>query len=289
MDSAGVVGAVSRCSLRPLHGHPPSKWGGVGSHHRQCQRGVVRGFGEGAKAARVARRGRGDRRRYPVAEGWHRVAPSMTRRLRLPSSPIEQSVEARAFVFSGFAVAVLGIVLYGQDYVVPAIGLIAAAAGHVVSYRERNQKREFWRQAFLAAMVFGALFYVIADSSLALFGGVLPQANFAILLVAVTSFDLKTRRNCYSSLWISLAIVYLAAVYAWDYAFGILLALWALYLAGFWIASHLKRMEAGVRVPARALALMLAAAILGGVGWFVAGPPPPRPAAFPPGGLSPQL
>src|SRR5437879_1752078 len=94
----------------------------------------------------------------------------MRRRLRLPTSPIEQSVEARAFVFSGFAVAVLGIVLYGQDYVVPAVGLIAAAAGHVVSYRERNQKREFWRQAFLAAMVFGALFYVIADSSLALFG-----------------------------------------------------------------------------------------------------------------------
>src|SRR6266550_8634309 len=200
-----MVGAVSRCPLRPLRGHPPSKWGGVGTHHCQCQRGVVRGFGEVATAARVGRRGGGDRRRNPVAAGWHRVAPSVRRLLRLPSSPIEQSVEARSFVFSGFAVAVLGIVLYGQDYVVPAIALIAAGVGHVVSYRERNQKREFWRQAFLAAMVFGALFYVIADSSLALFGGILPQANFAILLVAVTSFDLKTRRNCYSSLWISLA------------------------------------------------------------------------------------
>src|SRR6266480_1708552 len=222
-----MVGAVSACPLRPLRGHPPSKWGGVGSHHCQCQHGVVRSFGEVATAARVGRRGPGDRRRYPVAEGWHRVAPSMRRRwLRLPSSPIEQSVEARAFVFSGFAVAVLRNVLYGQDYIVPVIALIAAGAGHVVSYRERNQKREFWRQAFLAAMVFGALFYVIADSSLALFGGILPQANFAILLVAVTSFDLKTRRNCYSSLWISLAIVYLAAVYAWDYAFGVLLAAW---------------------------------------------------------------
>src|SRR5207244_905626 len=85
--------------------------------------------------------------------------------------------------------------------------------GHVVSYRERNHKRGFWRQVFLAALVFGALFYLIADSALALFGGILPQANFAILLVAITSFDLKTRRNCYSSLWISLAILYLAAVH----------------------------------------------------------------------------
>src|SRR6266550_3432951 len=269
MDSAGVVGAVSRCPLRPLRGHPAGKWGRVGSHHCQCQRGVVRGFGEVAKAARVGRRGGGDRRRYPVAEGWHRMAPSMRRRwLRLPSSPIEQSVEARAFVFSGFAVAVLGIVLYGQDYVVPVIALIAAGAGHVVSYRERNQKREFWRQAFLAAMVFGALFYVIADSSLALFGGILPQANFAILLVAVTSFDLKTRRNCYSSLWISLAIVYLAAVFAWDYPFGIFVALWAICLAGFWMTSHLRRIDAKVAGPARAVSVLLLAALVGGVAWF---------------------
>ncbi|HUZ86857.1 MAG TPA: hypothetical protein VNF26_07885, partial [Candidatus Baltobacterales bacterium] len=148
-------------------------------------------------------------------------------RLRLPASPVENSLEGRAFVFSGFAVAVLGIVLYGQDYVVPALGLVAAGVGHVVSYRERGGKRGFWRQALLACLVFAALFYVISDSALALFGGQLPQANFAILLVAITSFDLKTRRNCYSSLWISLAILYLAAVYAWDYPFGILVALWA--------------------------------------------------------------
>jgi transglutaminase-like putative cysteine protease len=203
---------------------------------------------------------------------------SLIRLLKLPASPIEQSVEGRGFVFSGFVVAVLAIVLYGQDYVVPAIGVVAAAIGHVVSYRERNRKRAFWRQVFLAALIFGALFYVIADSSLALFGGVLPQANFAILLVAITSFDLKTRRNCYSSLWISLAILYLAAVYAWDYAFGILLALWALCLAGFWMASHLKRLNAEVRGPARAIALTLSAALVSGMLWFAL---VPQPSGFP--------
>jgi len=199
---------------------------------------------------------------------------AVTRRLRLPPSPIEHSVEGRAFVLSGFAVAVLAIVLYGQDYVVPGVGLVVAAIGHTVSYRERNLKRGFWRQAFLAAMVFGALFYVIADSALALFGGILPQANFAILLVAVTSFDLKTRRNCYSSLWISLAIVYLAAVYAWDYNFGILLAAWTLCLAGFWASSHLKRMDAELRAPLRAVAVLLVSALVGGIAWFIAVPQP---------------
>ncbi|TMC82984.1 MAG: transglutaminase domain-containing protein [Chloroflexi bacterium] len=195
-------------------------------------------------------------------------------RFRLPRSPIEHSVEARAFVFSAFAVAVLAIVLYGQDYVVPAVGVVAAVVGHAVSYRERTRRREFWRQAFLAALIFGALFYVIADSTLALFGGILPQANFAVLLVAITSFDLKTRRNCYSSLWISLAILYLAGVYAWDYQFAVLLALWLLYLVGFWTASHLKRMDAGIRVPPRAIAVTLTGAILGGLALFVATPQP---------------
>jgi protein-glutamine gamma-glutamyltransferase len=196
------------------------------------------------------------------------------RRFRLPPSPVEGSVEARAFVFSAFVVAALAIVLYGNDYVFPVVGVVAAGAGHVVSHRERNQRRDLWRQVFLAALIFGALFYLVADSTLAVFGGVLPQANFAILLIAITSFDLKTRRNLYSSLWISLAVVYLAAVYAWNYEFAILLALWVLYLVGFWIASHLKRIEAGVRVPARPLAVLLGSAILGGLAIFVVVPQP---------------
>src|SRR5256886_17336518 len=156
----------------------------------------------------------------------------------------------------------------------PALGVVGAGIGHAVSYRRRNSKRGLWRQAVLAALVFGALFYVIADSSLALFGGTLPQANFAILLVAITSFDLKTRRNCYSSLWISLAMLYLAAVYAWDYAFGFLVALWALCLAGFWMTSHLKRLHAEVKGPVRPIASMLGVALVVGLLGFVLVPQP---------------
>ncbi|HYL09076.1 MAG TPA: transglutaminaseTgpA domain-containing protein, partial [Candidatus Udaeobacter sp.] len=195
-------------------------------------------------------------------------------RLRLPRSPVESSVEARAFVLSGFAIANLAIVIYGQDYIVPAFGFAAAAAGHWVSYRERFRSRGFWRQALLASLIFFALFYVVADSALALFGGTLPQANFAILLVAITSFDLKTRRNCYSSLWISLAILYLAAVYAWDYAFGILLALWFVCVAGFWMASHLRRMEARMSGPPIAIGSSLVAAFVAGLVLFVLVPQP---------------
>ncbi len=195
-------------------------------------------------------------------------------RLRLPASPVENSVEGRAFVFSGFAVAVLAIVIYGQDYVVPGAGLAVAAAGHVVSFRERGKKRGFRRQVLLAGLVFAALAYFIADSVFALFGGVLPQANFAVALVAVTSFDLKTRRNCYSSLWISIAILYLAAVYAWDYTFGILVALWLVCLAGFWAGSHLRRMGARLTAPAQATAFVLIGALALGLAGFILTPQP---------------
>src|SRR5207249_3400034 len=198
----------------------------------------------------------------------------VTRWLRLPASPIEHSIEGRAFVFSGFSVAMLAIALYGQDYIVPILAFVATAIGHVVSYRERNRKRGLWRQVLLAALVFGALFHVIADSALALFGGVLPQANFAILLVAITSFDLKTRRNCYSSLWISLAILYLGAVYAWDYGFGLLAAMWMVWLAMCWLASPLRRINAPLGGPPRPFALMLAPPLLLGVLLFVALPQP---------------
>jgi len=203
----------------------------------------------------------------------------LPRFLKLPSSPVENSLQARCFVFLGFVVAVIGVAIYGQDYVVPAAGVVVAAIGHVLSYRGRTKRRSVAGQVLVASLVMAALAYFLADSVLALFGGILPQANFAILLVAVTSFDLKTRRNCYSSLWISLAILYLAAVFAWDYPFGILVALWAVCLAGFWMGSHLRRIDARLAAPARPVALGLAGALALGVVAFIF---IPQPTAFSP-------
>src|SRR5437867_12900667 len=194
--------------------------------------------------------------------------------LRLPPSPIEHSAEARSFAFLAFAVATAAIVIYGQDYVVPLLALPIAALGHVVSHRERNSKRGLWRQVLLVTLVVAVLFDLLADSALALFGGVLPQANFAILLVAITSFDLKTRRNCYSSIWISLAILYLAAVFAWDYMFGAFMAVWLSCLFAFWTGSHLRRIGSAFTTPVRPWLLSLGSSLLLGVFGFVVLPQP---------------
>ncbi|HLQ61565.1 MAG TPA: transglutaminaseTgpA domain-containing protein [Candidatus Acidoferrales bacterium] len=199
--------------------------------------------------------------------------------LRLPRSPTEDSPVARAFAFGGFAVATLAIALYGVDPVA-LVALPLVAWGHWVSYRRRRLPRGFLRQLLLSGLVFACVAYFLLDSTTAVFGGQLPQAHFAIMLLGVTSFDLKTRRNCYSSLWISLAILYLAAVYAWDYWFWLFAAAWILCLAGMWAASHLRGWEAGFRFPRGAVALTLAGSLVAGSACFALLPEP----AAPPGG-----
>ena len=198
--------------------------------------------------------------------------------LRLPASPVEDSAAARAFAWAAFAVAAGSIGFYGQDYLVPAAAVAVAAAGHVVSFRRRGRPRGFWRQVVIAGLLFAALAYFVLDSVGGIFGGVMPQAHFALLLVAITSFDLKTRRNLYSSIWISLAILYLAAVYAWDYPFGAFVAAWTACLAGFWVAAHLKRIDARLRVPVRPVAVAGLAVLVGGAVafWLL-----PQPSAHP--------
>lgn len=193
---------------------------------------------------------------------------------RLPASPVEDSALARGFAWLGFAVAAGSIAVYGQDYVVPAVAAGLAAAGHLSSYRRRHRPRGKLRQAVVAGLVFVCLVYFILDSVGGIFGGQLPQAHFALLLVAVTSFDLKTRRNLYSSLWISLAVLYLAAVYAWDYPFGLFVAVWTASLAGFWVTTHLRRIETRPRIAAAPVSAAAAVAMLGGVGLFALLPQP---------------
>jgi transglutaminase-like putative cysteine protease len=62
------------------------------------------------------------------------------------------------------------------------------------------------------------------------FGGNLPQAQFALGALAITSFDLKTRRNLFSHLWHSLALIYVAALFAFGAIFIVFIAAWGVEL-----------------------------------------------------------
>lgn len=204
-------------------------------------------------------------------------------RLRLPASTVEESGHARLFGLAAFVVACLSLAVYGQTYVVPIAAVLMAALGHRFSFARRGSVRGFFRQLLIAGLMFAAIAYFVFDSVVGFFVGQLPQANFVMLLVAITSFDLKTRRNLYSSMWMSLAVIYLAAVFAWDFFFGGFVLAWFACLVGFWSASRLRQMgAAGLRVPLRPAAIAVAATMIAGLGafWLL-----PQPSAQPSGPL----
>jgi protein-glutamine gamma-glutamyltransferase len=197
------------------------------------------------------------------------------KRRLLPRSPVEDSRWARRFALLGFGVAALAIGWYGQTVVVPLVAIAIAFAGHRFSYSWRHRKRPRALQALIAGMMFLGLAYFVFDSVTGLFGANLPQANLVMILVAVTSFDLTTRRNLYSSLWMSLALVYLAAVFAWDYQFGVFVVLWIGCLLAFWTASNLERIGAvRLELPGRPLAIAIVAILVAGVAGFALLPQP---------------
>jgi len=193
----------------------------------------------------------------------------------LPRSPVEDSRWARRFALLAFGVGLLAIGWYGQTVVVPLVTFAIAYFGYRVSYARRHRKKSRLFQAMVAGFMFLAVAYFVFDSVTGLFGANLPQANLVMLLVAATSFDLTTRRNLYSSIWMSLALVYLAAVFAWDYQFGVLVVLWVGCLAGFWISANLERIGAlRLELPWRAVGIALVAALIAGLAGFAILPQP---------------
>ncbi len=197
------------------------------------------------------------------------MAASRLKLRLLPRSPVEDSRWARRFALLAFGIAALAIGWYGQTVVVPVAAFAIAFAGHRFSHAWRRRKRPRALQALIAGMMFLGVAYFIFDSVAGLFGANLPQANLVMILVAVTSFDLTTRRNLYSSLWMSLALVYLAAVFAWDYQFAAFVVLWVGCLLGFWISANLERIGAPrLELPWRPVGIALAGALLAGVAGF---------------------
>src|SRR5215469_2250529 len=106
----------------------------LGPYHRRS------GSSRAARAATMARRGRARAGGCRLSAGGYTVA-ALISHLKLWPSPTENSIAGRAFVFAGFAIAVDAVAIYGQDYVIPVVGLVAAAFGHVVSYGERAGRR----------------------------------------------------------------------------------------------------------------------------------------------------
>ncbi len=113
---------------------------------------------------------------------------------------------------------------------------LGLAAGHYYSWRAATRPKA---SGWVRLAVFVALHLALALMCGRLFApGALPQAEFALFAQAITSFDLRTRRNLFASLGMSLLTLYVAGTLARDASFGLFgLAYLGLTLAVFYAAE----------------------------------------------------
>src|SRR5207237_10047602 len=98
----------------------------------------------------------------------------------------------------------------------PRSGGACSVRGDVRGWRRRGAERGRVQAMTVAVALHLALVYLVLDLFDATFGGDLPQAHFALVVGAIISFDLRTRRNLYSHLLMSLVVLYIGGLYAWD-------------------------------------------------------------------------
>ena len=149
------------------------------------------------------------------------------RRLTQGARVPEQSLGGRIAVLGAAAVADVAMAVTAGATITALVCLALVFLGHRVSWRGRNKARTAAGQAVLGLLILGCLVYLVADLTAGVFGGALPQAKFAVLTQAVTSFDLKSRRNLFTHLWHSAVILYVGALFAWNPYFLPFVLAWA--------------------------------------------------------------
>ncbi len=151
-------------------------------------------------------------------------------RAKRPAAPAERSRTLRVLSALAALPPIVALAWVGFLWMPALIALIGLAAGHYYSGRMAG-----WPKAprLGRALIFCALHLALIWMCAGLFlGSPLPQAQFALYALAITSFDLRTRGNLMASLGIGVMVLYVAATLARDYG----LVLFALAFTGLALA-----------------------------------------------------
>jgi transglutaminase-like putative cysteine protease len=158
----------------------------------------------------------------------------LLRKRRKGGSSVEHSMRLRQYTFSAQAVGLLSLAYTTQMWGVALVALPVLAAGHYAAYRVREKRPALLRLAVFIVLhlVFLWMFYGL------FYGQPYPQAQVAMLAMAVVSFDLFSRLNLYSAMGMGLANLYVAATLSRDLSFiAFLVSFVALVLAFMWRAD----------------------------------------------------
>ncbi|MEP7287005.1 MAG: transglutaminaseTgpA domain-containing protein [Chloroflexota bacterium] len=147
----------------------------------------------------------------------------------------ENSLELRRLAFAAQAVSIITLAYTTQQiWHIAILSLVILAIGHYVAYRVRSKPPIALRlgTAVCLHLAFGWMFYALFH------GQPFPQAQIAMLAMAIVSFELFSRLNLFSGLGIAMLNLYVAATLSRDLMFGaLLLAFIGLLLAFLWRAD----------------------------------------------------
>ena len=147
----------------------------------------------------------------------------------------ESSIRLRQFAFLAQAISIFALAHAAEQIWITAIlSILVLAVGHYAAYKVRNKPPLLMRVGAAVALhlAFLWMFY-------GLFKGLpVPQAQIAMIAMAVVSFEMLSRLNLFSGLGIGLLNLYVAATISRDLAFGVFLLIFlGLLMAFFWQAD----------------------------------------------------
>ena len=191
----------------------------------------------------------------------------IAKHLRRRPQPPEQSWVLRGLSLMATAISLAALAWVGGELAWAAILLAIAATGNLFSWYRRERRSSTVH--LLIVLVVLAIATPAWNDLLALFSGglLLPVARFLATAQAIASFGLRTRRNLYDGLALSLAILLILGEQALSLAFlGYLLAFAAVALT-FMVASHVSSSgERAERVAFPTFGLTLGAGVVTTVG-----------------------
>jgi transglutaminase-like putative cysteine protease len=158
----------------------------------------------------------------------------------------ERSLRLRCLVLAAMLVPLLAIARVAPLWPQVILAAIGLGLGHWYSYRHVD--RPNW---LVRLIMFVAIHLALVWLGVGLFTGTtVPQAQFAVLVQAITSFDLRYRTSLFNTLIHSLANLYVAASLSRTAELGLYLILFAgLVLAVFFTAEQEDGLKAAKLVP----------------------------------------
>ncbi len=150
----------------------------------------------------------------------------------------ERSPALRRWAFLAAFPPIFAVAWNGALWGPALIAIIGLAAGHYYSWRAAQSGVT---HRYARPVLFVALHLALAYMCVGLFAGFnLPQVQFALYAQAITSFDLRSRLNVFSSLAMSGLVLYAASTISRDYTLLIFLAAYVILALALFFQAEVE-------------------------------------------------